>query len=35
MSWGDSFSQTYVDPQHLIEAEQQVEVFMGMYKRCA
>ncbi|PHZ16719.1 uncharacterized protein RHIMIDRAFT_234312 [Rhizopus microsporus ATCC 52813] len=25
MSWSGSFSQNYVDPQHLIEAEQQIE----------
>ncbi|ORE23238.1 protein transporter tim10 [Rhizopus azygosporus] len=30
MSWSGSFSQNYVDPQHLIEAEQQIEVFMGI-----
>lgn len=33
MSWSGSFSQNYVDPQHLIEAEQQIEVFMGMFQR--
>ncbi|RCI05736.1 protein transporter tim10 [Rhizopus stolonifer] len=33
MSWSNSYSQNIVDPQHLIEAEQQVEVFMGMYNR--
>ncbi|KAI8367445.1 hypothetical protein EDC96DRAFT_480373 [Choanephora cucurbitarum] len=30
MSWSGSFSQNYVDPQHLKEAEQQVEIFMGI-----
>ncbi|KAI9253215.1 Tim10/DDP family zinc finger-domain-containing protein [Sporodiniella umbellata] len=33
MSWNSSYAQNIVDPQHLIEAEQQVEVFMGMYNR--
>lgn len=33
MSWTGSFTQTYVDPQHLIEAEQQVDAFMGMFNR--
>ncbi|KAG2230851.1 Tim10/DDP family zinc finger-domain-containing protein [Thamnidium elegans] len=31
-SWG-SFSQTYVNPEHLKQAEQQVDVFMGMFNR--
>ncbi|KAI8987479.1 Tim10/DDP family zinc finger-domain-containing protein [Mycotypha africana] len=30
MSYYSSFAQTYVDPQHLQEAEQQVDAFMGM-----
>ncbi|KAI8985333.1 Tim10/DDP family zinc finger-domain-containing protein [Pilobolus umbonatus] len=30
MSWSDSFSQNYVDPAHLAEAEQQIEVFTGI-----
>ncbi|KAI9487749.1 MAG: hypothetical protein EXX96DRAFT_475364 [Benjaminiella poitrasii] len=30
MSWSSSFTQTYVDPQHLMEAEQQIDAFMGM-----
>ncbi|KAL9548284.1 hypothetical protein MBANPS3_005765 [Mucor bainieri] len=33
MSWTGSFTQTYVDPQHLLEAEQQVDAFMGMFNR--
>lgn len=33
MSWTGSFTQTYVDPQHLQEAEQQVDAFMGMFNR--
>lgn len=33
MSWSGSFSQTYVNPQHLQQAEQQVDVFMGMFNR--
>jgi hypothetical protein len=33
MSSWSSFAQTYVNPQHLQEAEQQVDVFMGMFNR--
>ncbi|KAI8078106.1 Tim10/DDP family zinc finger-domain-containing protein [Gilbertella persicaria] len=30
MSWSGSYAQNFVDPQHLQEAEQQVDIFMGI-----
>lgn len=33
MSWSSSFSQTYINPENLIRAEQEVDAFMDLYKR--